>query len=133
MSSTTAFTFTDLPLRGGGALPEVTLAYVTRGRLARGRAQRDPGHPRLHQRPADDRTRRGILGRRLEHAGRARRADRHRPLFRRLLQHAGVELRLDQCGLDRSAHRQAVWVAVPEDHRGGHRHRAEAAAGRIWG
>jgi homoserine O-acetyltransferase len=28
------FSFTDLPLTGGGSLPEVTLAYVTRGRLA---------------------------------------------------------------------------------------------------
>jgi homoserine O-acetyltransferase len=29
-----SFSFTDLPLTGGGRLPEVTLAYVTRGRLA---------------------------------------------------------------------------------------------------
>jgi|SRR4051794_3576357 len=29
-----SFSFTDLPLEGGGTLPEVTLAYVTRGRLA---------------------------------------------------------------------------------------------------
>jgi homoserine O-acetyltransferase len=29
-----SFTFRDLPLTGGGHLPEVTLAYVTRGRLA---------------------------------------------------------------------------------------------------
>src|ERR1700692_1594977 len=28
------FSFTDLPLRRGGVLPEVTLAYVTCGRLA---------------------------------------------------------------------------------------------------
>src|SRR5580693_5109116 len=28
------FTFTGFPLAGGGGLPEVTLAYVTRGRLA---------------------------------------------------------------------------------------------------
>jgi homoserine O-acetyltransferase len=31
-----SFSFTDLPLTGGGSLPEVTLAYVTRGRLAPG-------------------------------------------------------------------------------------------------
>lgn len=31
-----SFAFTDLPLRRGGVLPEVTLAYVTRGRLAPG-------------------------------------------------------------------------------------------------
>ncbi len=29
-----SFTFADLPLQGGGALPRVTLAYVTRGTLA---------------------------------------------------------------------------------------------------
>ncbi|WP_428490188.1 alpha/beta fold hydrolase [Rhodopila sp.] len=29
-----SFTFTDFALSGGGSLPEVTLAYVTRGRLA---------------------------------------------------------------------------------------------------
>jgi homoserine O-acetyltransferase/O-succinyltransferase len=29
-----SFTFSDFPLSGGGSLPEVTLAYVTRGRLA---------------------------------------------------------------------------------------------------
>ena len=32
-----------------------------------------------------------------------------------MLQHAGVELRLDQRGVDRSGDGQAVWVAVPED------------------
>ncbi len=29
-----SFSFADLPLQGGGALPRVTLAYVTRGKLA---------------------------------------------------------------------------------------------------
>ena len=28
-----SYAFANLPLTGGGSLPEVTLAYVTRGRL----------------------------------------------------------------------------------------------------
>ena len=39
-----SYSFSNLPLTGGGNLPEVTLAYVTRGRLAPdGRNARDVG------------------------------------------------------------------------------------------
>ena len=90
--------------------------------------QRDPRHARLHQRPAHDRAGVRVVRRGLEHAGRPRRADRHRPVFRRLLEHAGVELWIDQRRVDRSANRPAIRVAVPEDLGGRHRDGAEAAA-----
>ena len=84
------FSFHDFRTTGGEVLPEVTLAYVTRGTLAPdGRNAILITHGYTSG-PTHDRTGRGVVRGRVEHAGRSRRADRYRPIFCRLLQHAWV-------------------------------------------
>ena len=66
------------------------------------------GHPWQHQRAADDRSRRIDRRRQLERDRRPRQGGRYRPLLCDLPEHAGIVLRIDQCGEHRSRDRQAV-------------------------
>ena len=126
------FTFHDFRTAGGEVLPEVTLAYVTRGTLAAdGRNAILVTHgytsgPRMIE-P-------GVAS--SEGAwstlGRSRRTDRYGSVLRHLFEHAGLQLRLDQRRLDRSAHRKAIRVQFSAHHGRGHRDRAKAHAGRAW-
>ena len=86
------------------------------------------GHPWQHQRSASDRSRR-IDGRgKLERDRRSRQSGRHQPLLCRLSEHAGLVLRIDQCGEHRSLNGQAVRAAVSRHHRERHRRDPEGAA-----
>ena len=93
--------------------------------------QRRAADPRLHVEPAHGRPlrrerRRGLVGR----AGRTGQGDRHRPAVRRVVEHAGLVLRLDQSRLRQSRHRQALRPGLPRHHPGRHRQRPEGAARR---
>ncbi len=62
------------------------------------------------------RARAGLVG----GAGRARARDRHRPAVRRVLQHAGLFVRLDQSGEPRSRDRETLWSGFPAHHARGY-------------
>ena len=123
------FTTRNFALEGGEVLPSMTLAYTTYG--ARGPDSRNAvllthGYTSSQHMagPLRRERRRGLVGR----AGRARQGDRYRPAVRRLLEHAGLVLRLDQPRLRQSRHRQALRPGLPRHHPGRHRERAEGAA-----
>ena len=95
---------------------------------SRRRAQRGAGDARLHQRASHDRIRCRFVRGLVEHVGRSWRADRYRSVLRRVLEHAGIELWIDQRRVARSAHRPAVWLALPAYHGGRHRHGTASSA-----
>ena len=91
--------------------------------------QRRAADPRLHLEPSHGRPhhrqrRRGLVGR-LVGPGKAIDTDR---LYRRVVQHAGLVLRLDQPGIQEPGDRQALRAGLPRHHPGRHRRRAEGAA-----
>ena len=94
-------------------MPEVTLAYETYGTLApdgRNAVLLTHGYTSSQHMAGRYRRerRRGLVGR----AGRTRQGDRHRPAVRRVVQHAGLVLRLDQSGLHQS--RRPASPTVPD-------------------
>jgi len=121
----------DFRTLGGEILPEVTLAYVTRGKLAadgRNAILITHGYtsgPRMIEPGV------AFVGRGVEHAGRPRGADRYGSIFCGLFQYAWIQLRVDQRGVDRSADPQALRVQISAHHRGRYRHRANAHADRV--
>ena len=71
------FTFTDFHLQSGEVMPEVTIAYCTRGKLApdgRNAVLVTHGYTSGHQMIEPSGT---LVRRLLDHAGRPRRADRY--------------------------------------------------------
>src|SRR5882672_7986144 len=85
------FTVPAFKLESGVVLPELTLAYETYGRLA-----------------PDGK----LVGR----AHRLGQGARHRPLFRRVVQHARLLVRLDRAREPKSKDRQAIRPRLPGHH-----------------
>ena len=94
--------------------------------------QRHPGLPCADRRPARRQRPPGHRQARLvgDH-GRARQADRHRPLFRHLLQRARRLHGLDRPGLDQSGDRPALRPRLPRHHHPRHGARAGACCSTI--
>ncbi len=96
-----------------------------------GRPQRDPRDARLHEQPprgrqvCGDRPDGGLVGR----AHRPGQGARHRPLLRRVVQHARLLVRIHGAGNQEPKDRQAVRSRLPGDHPARHRRRAEDLAG----
>ena len=88
--------------RAAIVMPGVTIAYRTFGSPRARPRQCGAGDPWQHQRSADDRSRWIDRRRQLERDRRPRQGGRYQPLLRHLPEHAGVVLRLDQCGEHRS-------------------------------
>ena len=125
------YTIRNFRLESGAVMPEVTIAYRDLRHAGAGWPQRRAADPRLHVGPAHGRPlrrerRRGLVGR----AGRARQGDRHRSALRRVVEHAGLVLRLDQPRRRQSRHRQALRPGLPRHHPGRHRERPEGTARR---
>ena len=127
------FTTKSFQLESGTVMPEITHRLRDLRQAGAGRPQRRAADPRLHLEPAHGRPlrrreagerRRGLVGR----AGRPGQGDRHRPAVRRVVQHAGLVLRLDQPGPQEPGDRQALRPGLPRHHPGRHRQRAEGAA-----
>ena len=119
------FATSDFRLRSGIVMPAVTIAYRTLGGLAPARDNAvlvthgntsgpqmiDPG---------------GSTGEgSWNETRRSRQGRRYQPLLRHLPEHAGLVLRIDQCGEHRSQDRQALWPAISRYH--GERYRRHAA------
>ena len=123
------FTAKNFKLVSGTVMPEVTIAYETYGTLAPdGRNAVLLTHGYTSSQHMAGRCRRERRRRLVGRAGRTRQGDRHRPALRRVVEHAGLVLRLDQSRLHQSRHRQALRAGLPRHHPGRHRQRAEGIA-----
>ena len=98
---------------------EAKIAYETYGKLAadgRNAVLITHGYTSSHHAAGPQPGKRqsaGMVGR----ADRAGQGDRHRQALRRLVEHAGLVLRLDQCGEHQPRYRPALRTRFPGDHR----------------